>query len=291
MSQSKATLLDRNYVNSCDLQAFKEALHWIYWITEKLPSGISTDRIEKVIQDVQNLFSGHFPGYVACDTRYHNFEHTLLLFPPFCQLAFALTEKYPGIITPRDVELGLIAVFLHDTGYIRNDEDRSGTGAKYTFRHIDRSIDFAYGYLPSLGYHEEDLVRVKHMINCTGVKPQLEHINFSSEGCRLLGYALGTADLLGQMSDHRYIDKLPLLFLEFKEAYNYESTQSLAEMEIQQFTSEKELIHNTPDFFKTLVRKRLEDMGAIHHLLDDPETGQNPYLRKIRENLNRISSM
>ena len=291
MSKSKETLLNRDCCNSLHVQPFEEALKWIYWITEKFPSGISTDRIEKVIQDVQNLFNGQFPGYVACDTCYHNFEHTLLLFPPFCQLALALTEKYPETITPRDVELGLIAVFLHDTGYIRNDKDRSGTGAKYTFRHIDRSINFAYGYLPSLGYREEDLVRVKHMISCTGVKPHLEEINFSSEGCRLVGYALGTADLLGQMSDHRYIEKLPLLFLELKEAYNYEGTQPLVEMKIQQFTSEKELIQNTPNFFTTWVRKRLEDMGAIHHLLEDPETGQNSYLKKIQENMDTISSM
>jgi hypothetical protein len=106
-----------------------------------------------------------------------------------------------------------------------------------------------------------------------------------------VGYALGTADLLGQMSDHRYIEKLPLLFLEFKEAYNYEGTQPLVEMKIQQFTSEKELIQNTPNFFTTWVRKRLEDMGAIHHLLEDPETGQNPYLKKIQENMDTISSM
>ncbi len=270
MSQSKEAPFNKHSVTSLEGQPFEEALKWISRVTEELPSGISTDRIEKVIQDVDNLFNGHFPGYLACDTHYHSFEHTLLLFPPFCQLAVALSRKYPETITPRDIELGLIAVFLHDTGYIRNDEDHSGTGAKYTFRHIDRSINFAYSYLPSLGYQEQDLVRVEQMISCTGVKPQVEQINFSSEGCRLLGYALGTADLLGQMSDHRYPEKLPLLFLEFQEAYSYEGPESLAEMEIQRFTSEKELIQNTPNFFKNLIHKRLEDMGGVYHLLEDP---------------------
>ena len=251
MSQTKEKLFNNHSANSLEGQTFEEALKWIYQVTDVLPSGISTDRIEQVIQDVQNLFNGHFPGYVACDTRYHSFEHTLLLFPPFCQLAVALSRKYPGTLSPRDIELGLIAVFLHDTGYIRNVEDHLGSGAKYTFRHIDRSISFAYGYLPSLGYQEQDLVRVEHMISCTGVKPHVDNINFLSEGCRLLGYALGTADILGQMSDQHYIEKLPLLFLEFKEAYSYEEPESLAEMEIQRFTSEKELIRHTPTFFKT----------------------------------------
>ena len=62
-------------------------------------------------------------------------------------------------------------------------------------------------------------------------------------------------------------------------------------MEIQRFTSEKELIQNTPTFFNDLIHKRLEDMGGVYHLLEDPQTGQNPYLEKIKENMNTISSI
>jgi hypothetical protein len=291
MSQSKEPLFNKHSATSLEGQSFEEALKSIFRVTEELPSGIATDRIEQVIQDVDNLFNGRFPGYVACDTRYHSFEHTLLLFPPFCQLVIALSRQYPETLMPREIELGLIAVFLHDTGYIRTVDDHSGSGAKYTFRHIHRSINFACSYLPSLGYQGEDLLRVEQMISCTGVKPHVENINFLSEGCRLLGYALGTADILGQMSDQRYIEKLPLLFLEFKEAYNFEEPESLAEMEIQRFTSEKELIQHTPTFFNNLIHKRLENMGGVYHLLEDPQTGQNPYLEKIKENMNTISSI
>jgi hypothetical protein len=209
--------------------------------------------------------------------------------PPFCQLAVALSKKHPETILPRDLELGLIAVFLHESGYIRKKGDRSGTGAKYTFRHISRSIDFARRYLSCLGYREQDLMRVEHMIKCTGVKPKLEQINFTSEGCHLLGYALGTADLLSQMADPGYLNKLPLLFLEFQEAYNYEGPEQLQEMEIQPFKSGEDLIQNTPFFFKKVVQKRLEEMDALYLLLINPGTGTNPYLEKIQVHMEKIT--
>ena len=271
------------------VESLEEGLKWIYWASEKIPFKISVARIRQVSQDVFALFRGYFPSYLPCDTRYHDLEHTLRLLPPFCQIAVALSKKHTETILPRDLELGLIAVFLHDSGYIRKKGDRSGTGAKYTFRHIDRSVDFASRYLSCLGYRKQDLMRVEHMIKCTGIKPKLEQINFTSEGCRLLGYALGTADLLSQMADPGYLNNLPLLFLEFQEAYNYEGPEQLQEMEIQPFKSCEDLIRKIPFFFKKVVQKRLEDMDALYLLLDDPETGRNSYLEKIQEHMKKIT--
>ncbi len=269
--------------------SLEEGLKWIYWASENLSFRISVARVRQVSQDVFALFKGYLPSYLPCDTRYHDLEHTLRLLPPFCQIAVALSKKPPETILPRDLELGLIAVFLHDCGYIRKKGDRSGTGAKYTFRHIDRSVDFSRRYLSCLGYREQDLMRVEHMIKCTGVKPKLEQINFTSEGCRLLGYALGTADLLSQMAAPGYLKKLPLLFLEFQEAYNYEGPEQLRAMEIQPFKSCEDLIQNTPFFFEKVVRKRLEDMGKVYLLLIDPEAGTNPYLEKIQVHMKKIA--
>lgn len=272
-----------------DAESLEEGLKWIYWASEKLPFRISVARIRQVSQDVFALFKGYLPSYLPIDTRYHDLGHTLRVLPPFCQLAVALSKEQPETILPRDLELGLITVFLHDSGYIREKGDRGGTGAKYTFRHISRSVDFAGRYLSCLGYRKQDLMRVEHMIKCTGVKPELEQINFTSEGCRLLGYALGTADLLSQMADPGYLNKLSLLFSEFQEAYNYEGPKQLKEMEVQPFKNCEDLIQNTPFFFKKVVQKRLEDMGELYLLLIDPETGRNPYLERIQAHMKKIS--
>jgi len=43
----------------------------------------------------------------------------------------------------------------------------------------------------------------------------------------LWDYALRTSDLLAQMADPLYQEKLPLLFREFQEAYAYEGEEQL----------------------------------------------------------------
>ena len=272
-----------------DIESSNDVLSWIDWTTARTPFRISTVRILKAIKDILALFRGDFPGYFACDTRYHDLAHTLRLFPPFCQIAIALLRKHPATILPRELELGLMAVLLHDSGYIRKEGDCNGTGAKHTFHHIDRSVDFARTYLPSFDYQEQDLLNVEHMIRCTGIKPTLKQINFTSEGYRLLGYALGTADLLSQMSDPHYLGKLSLLFSELEEAYSYAGPNQLGKMEVQRFKNYRDLMQRTPVFFKKVAGECLENMGSVYRLLENPETGVNPYLKRVQENMKSIT--
>lgn len=268
--------------------AMEAALRWIDRVNERIPQGISMASIQRVFEDTLALFGGGFRGYQACDTRYHDLDHTLLLIPPFCQLALALSGKYPNTITPKEVELGVIAVLLHDTGYIREEGDRSGTGGKYTFRHIERSVAFSRRYLPGLGYGHDELVCVEQMIRCTGVNLDPSGLRFFSQGCRLLGYALGTSDLLAQMSDPDYAEKLDHLFNEFQESYLYEGRKQLEEMKVVPFRSLREMAERTPAFYRNVVVARFAAMENIHRLLDDPATGKNPYLERIEGNIERI---
>lgn len=271
-----------------EADARETALIWIGRVQEGIPRGMSRTRVQRVFEDTLALFAGDFRGYRECDTRYHDLDHTLYLIPPFCQLALALCKKYPNAITAREVELGVIAVLLHDSGYIREERDRAGTGGKFTFRHIDRSVVFLRSYLPSLGYADHDLDCVEQMIRCTGVSFAPGKLPFSSLGCRLLGHALGIADLLAQMSDPHYNEKLGHLFREYQEAYKYEGRQRLEEMNVVPFRSPRELIEKTPGFYRNVVLGRFAAMGDIHRFLDDPRTGINPYLEKIEENIAKM---
>ena len=60
-------------------------------------------------------------------------------------------------------------------------------------------------------------------------------------------------------------------------------------MEVQQFKSYRELIQHTPFFFEKVAGKCLENMGAVYRLLENPETGLNPYLKRVQENMKRLT--
>src|SRR5436309_12124591 len=164
-------------------------------------------------------FSGRYQDYQAVDARYHDFEHTLqgTLCMARLLLSRHIADARPSLTQPI-VELGILAILLHDTGYLKKRDDTIGTGAKYTVVHVPRSADFAAHLLADKGFPENEIRVVQHMIQCTGVDATLSGIPFQSEIEKLVGFALGTADLLGQMAAEDYVDKLPILYLEFAEA-------------------------------------------------------------------------
>src|SRR5690606_10931 len=104
------------------------------------------------------------------------------------------------------VELGLLAILMHDTGYLKRRDDTGGTGAKYTLIHVERSMEFAAELLRENHFTDSEINAVQNMIRCTGVNVNLAAIPFQSEEERIAGFALGTADLLGQMAAKDYVD-------------------------------------------------------------------------------------
>ena len=203
--------------------------------------------IEKVFADVLRLFKGKFPGYRASNTKYHNLEHT-------CSTALAAARLIHGLqvqgeaFTPRIVQLGLIGALFHDTGLIQTEEETEGTGAKYTLGHEDRSIAIMEKYLVENGSLQADIRDCSHLIKSTELFLSIEDIPFETEEIRTMGKVLGTADLVAQMADRDYQEKLPLLFLEFQEAG------------MEEFETPLELFKKTEDFYRSVARDRMANV-------------------------------
>jgi hypothetical protein len=233
-------------------------------------------------------FAGDCPGYQANDAQYHDLEHTM-------QGILCMTRLLEGrlragakpVIGQKMFELGLMAMVFHDTGYLKQEQDREGSGAKYTLTHVARSVTFAEQFLSAQGLAIRDIRSVQNMIRCTGVHVDLTRVPFGSEVERLTGFALGTADLLGQMSAPDYVDKLPVLYAEFEESarfYDGKMTGTLT------FSSAADLIQRTPSFWMQYVLPKLEnEFWGLYRFLNDPfPNGPNGYVLAVEANMERL---
>lgn len=235
--------------------------------------------LARLFADVTDMFEGRYAGYQAVDMQYHNFEHTL-------QATICLVHILQGrsrtfdrpVLLVRDWELAVMAVLLHDSGFLKKSGDLAGTGAKYTFVHERRSCDFAREYLPRMGVTATEIEDICAAIICTGPRGKISQISFSRDEARQMAFILVTADYLAQMSAADYLDKLPILFREFQEAFDFEQIPP----EKRPYHSLRELLEKSPGFWSNYVRPLLDfEAGGVHRYLGQP----NPYLQAVEDNL------
>jgi len=211
--------------------------------------------VEKIYDDISSLFEGRYAGFRASNTKYHNLEHTNAVALAVARLMHGLwLEGHP--FTAGDLVLGIVAALFHDTGLIQAEYDTEGTGAKYTIGHEKRSIDLARNYLPSHGFDAEAVEDCSYMILYTILFKPVQDIPFRREAVSLLGRILGSADLLAQMADRSYLEKIPLLFFEFKEGG------------VPNYSNELDMLVATENFYEFIFKKRLfGDLGNIAAVL------------------------
>jgi len=212
--------------------------------------------VEHAFRVVVNLFHGKYPGYRQCNTEYHDLRHTSDAFLAIvCLIHGAVLDGEK--IGMENARLALITTLLHDTGYIQAEDDRSGTGAKYTRIHVERSIEFMKKYFTGNGFSKAQFKTCSDLLLCTEVdmNSSVDKINFSSCETELLGKMLGAADLLGQMADRTYIEKLPFLFHEYREG------------NVDGFKSEMDLLMKTGDFYEKMKIRLSKDLGNVARFL------------------------
>jgi len=174
-------------------------------------------------------------------------------------------------------------VLLHDTGYLKLHSDRKGTGAKYTFCHVQRSCDMAARYLPSLGFASAEITVVQQAISCTGPRSDIRLIPFSEPIGKFLGSAVATADYPRTDGRARLCGRATDFVRRIEESDDFEGVP----VEKRMFKSARGLIEKTPGFWERFVRPKLEtDFGAVYRFLADPyPDGPNAYIEAIERNI------
>ena len=249
------------------------------------------ESIQRAFRWALSCFSGDYPGFLPVDARYHDLEHTMQ--GTLCLARLLDGRDRSGVLPRVDqsiFDLSLIAILFHDMGYLKTSDDLAGTGAKYTLVHVDRSVDFVGRFLGEQGFDAGKILSVQQMIRCTGVNVNIEEIPFQNDLIRLAGFALGTADLVGQMAASDYPDKLPVLFEEFVEAAEFNGGWTA---NFGPFNSALHLMSQTNDFYAGYVKPKLEGrLGGLHRFLAEPyPDGGNEYMASIDRNLRRVKDI
>jgi hypothetical protein len=242
----------------------------------------------KAFNWMSDAFSGRHPDFSGIDCGYHDVEHTMQVTICLVQLlsGYAAAAAQPRL-TRRAFELGILAALFHDSGYLKRREDLGGTGAKYTRVHVARGGDFVAKLMLRDGYAPEDVEAVRSMIDCTEHGGRPEQVSFRTALDRVVGYSLGTADLLAQMAAPNYLEKLERLYDEFEEARRQDDDDLSATFV---FDSAQDLVRRTPAFWRGYVLPRLQNdfRDLYRYLSPDGSDASNAYLQDVLRNVNLI---
>lgn len=212
--------------------------------------------INQIYRDIIKLFRGTYPGYRVCNTYYHDLNHTMDCVLCMARLMHGAFIQGIGL-EARNVVLALVASLVHDTGYIQTVEETEGSGAQYTLTHIDRSIDFMQKYFEEHGFLHEEFIFCRNCLKCTGLNVSIDEIGFISRDNEIIGKMLGIADLIGQMADRCYVEKLPFLYKEFREGG------------ISGYKDEFDLLQKTLGFWEFTQERLVTELGNWGQYLRD----------------------
>lgn len=245
--------------------------------------------VQAAFDTFTNLYVGELPGYLGCETWYHDAQHSL-----DCALAMArLIDGYESAASgvdrlgERRAVLGVITALFHDAGYIRKADDKERHGAEFTLYHVRRSGDFLSELLPAVGLGGEAPL-IEQLVHFTGYEVSLDDIQVQDPLDRRLGFLLGTADLVAQMSDRCYLEKCyQCLYAEFEVA----GLAGKVRPGVSQpaYSSPEDLIRQSPGFLSQVWRERLDGyFEGTYRFLAGHFRGPDPYLKAIKKWNDRI---
>lgn len=244
--------------------------------------------LARAFDHVDALFGGRYIGYLPCDTLYHDLRHTLDMTLAMARLvdghdrARAASDR----LGPRRAMLGTIVALLHDSGYMKRlSESSVENGAAFTKVHVSRSADFLSRYLGGTRL-ENEIPLAAQLVHFTGYEMEIADIPVFDPADRTLGCMVGTADLIGQMSDRMYLEKCrDFLYREFV-AGGIAREQLPDGREIVRYSSAEDLIYKTPGFCEYVARDRItRKLSAVDRYAESHFDGPNHYQLEIDHNL------
>ena len=262
-------------------------------LLNELYPGLQMAPLQDAFDTFTKLYAGTLPGYYGCDTWYHDAQHSL-----DCTLAMARlldghdrTLTLPKRLGERRAVLGVVIALFHDSGYIRKSSDKAENGAEFTLNHVRRSGEFLADYLPGIGF-EEEVEMTRGLVHFTGYEVALDKIEVHEPKDRMLGFMLGTADILAQTADRCYLEKCrDYLYHEFEICGL--AGKGVPGGPAPIYSSPEDLMEKSPDFNKKLWEERLDGyfQGCYHLMEKHFGGGRNLYVEAINRHLALLDTL
>jgi hypothetical protein len=263
---------DKQLYDLINTGSAKEVLDEVQIILNMISPDFQQDSVTKAFNTIVGLYEGKHQGFKACNTEYHDLRHTIETFLAMARLLHGAQLNGEGFTQPH-VALGLIAALFHDAGYIQEDHDGEGTGAKYTVHHEQRSAHLLERFGPEFGLSAEEIVAGRIMILGTDISMDHSKLTFPSTQIQLLCQMLMASDLMAQMADRSYLEKLLFLYHEFKEA------------DVGGYDSELDLLKKTLTFYEFVA----ERLGSVFDKVDKFMTSHFVVRWEISSNLYQVA--
>lgn len=263
-------------------------------ILESRYPGFDFSPLQVLFRDFAALYAGEFPGFRACEVKYHDARHVLDVTLAMARLVDG-HEHQPravGSLGPELALAGIAAALFHDSGYIRRTRDtRHKNGAAYTRIHVSRSERFMSDYLPAVGLrHIEDTCR--RIVHFTGYERDTRTLLVADEREQRLGALLGTADLIAQMADVNYVNKCHDHLYEEFVIGGIAGKGASQDHAGKIYRSRAHLLESTPGFIRDAIELRLEgEFDGVHRCAAAHFGGRNLYMDAISENSRRLRQL
>jgi len=248
----------------------------------------STDALKVAFRDAMTMYRGEVAGVYACDTAYHDIQHTLDVTLTMARLMDGCERSRLSreLITEGDFRLGVITALFHDIGYLRRRDDtpQAVNGAEFTKIHVSRGAEFLREYLPKLGMSDMAEIAAA-LIHFTGFEKPILSIRVPGLVYRLLGNLLGTADLIAQMADRCYLEKCRDRLYPELVAGGLAKQRQPGGGEVVVFESGEDLVRKTPAFYAGAKRRLQEELGGTYRYAETHFRGQNLYLEEVQKNI------
>lgn len=214
--------------------------------------GSDFSRIDEAYNLTHDLFAGRFPGYAACRTGYHDYRHTIDVFVASARLldGAALSGRPLPDSLAEEV---LIGALLHDCGYIQELGDEEGSGARYTKTHVVRSAEFVKSHASAFLLDARRAKLIASIILSTDLAVAWDALAYDRPEEKTAAAVLAAADLLGQMADRAYLEKLLFLYYEFREAG------------IGGYKTAFDVLRKTASFYEGIAKRLEGPLGGVSH--------------------------